>query len=144
VVRAVRAQARPAFVRKVIRDAARVPEVAARLPDHAASVAVRIADEDELRALNSRFAADDHATDVLSFEGSGDHVGDIAISWPAVERQARQHRHSTDSELALLCVHGFLHLLGWDHVTAPQNREMTRLTLAALSRSGVRLSTRRL
>ena len=144
VVKAVTAPVAPAFARKVLRAAARVPEVKARLPEGPASVAVRITDDDELRRLNRDFAGEDHATDVLSFKGEGEHLGDLAISWPAVVRQAREHRHPTDAELALLCVHGLLHLLGWDHATAAQNREMTRLTIECLATAGVRLSARRL
>jgi probable rRNA maturation factor len=144
VVKAVRVPVSPAFVRGVIRNAARVPEVKARAAGKARSVAVRLTDDAELRSLNSRFAAEEHATDVLSFEGSGEHIGDIAISWPAVERQAAEHGHTAESELALLSVHGFLHLLGWDHASPGENREMTRLTLAALALSGIEVSPRRL
>ena len=144
VVKAVAAPVPPLFVRKVLRRASRVPEIAARLPAHAGSVAVRLTDDDELRRLNSTFAGEDHATDVLSFAGEGEHLGDLAISWPAVVRQAREHRHPAETELALLCVHGLLHLLGWDHATAAQNREMTRLALAALAQSGVKPAARRL
>ena len=144
VVKAVAAPVAPAFARRVLRAAARVAEVRARLPEGPASVAVRITDDDELRRLNRDFAGEDHATDVLSFTGDGEHLGDLAISWPAVVRQAREHRHATDSELALLCVHGLLHLLGWDHATAAQNREMTRLTIECLAAAGVSLSPRRL
>ena len=100
--------------------------------------------DDDLRRLNRTYAGEDHATDVLSFAGEGDHLGDVAISWPAVLEQAREHRHPAESELALLCVHGLLHLLGWDHATAAQNRELSRLTVAALDLSGVKLATRRL
>ena len=144
VVKAVRAPVRPAFVRQVLARAAEVAEVAARLSDSPSTVAVRVTDDAELERLNRTFAGEAHATDVLSFEGEGDHLGDIAISWAAVERQAAQYGHSAETELALLCVHGLLHLLGWDHVTAAQRREMTRLTLAALDRSGVELAAERL
>ena len=114
------------------------------MPAGEASVAVRIMSDAEMRRLNRTFAGEDHATDVLSFAGSGDQLGDLAISWPAVVRQARQHRHPQRTELALLCVHGLLHLLGWDHATAAETREMTRLTLAALAASGVKPAARRL
>jgi probable rRNA maturation factor len=107
-------------------------------------VAVRVTGDDELRRLNDDFAGDDHATDVLSFEGIGEDLGDIAVSWPAVARQAREYGHSAETELALLCVHGLLHLLGWDHHKAVERREMWRLTLAVLAVSGVKPSTRRL
>ncbi len=144
VVKAVRAPVRPAFVRDVIRNSARVAEVDARLPGKAARVAVRITGDEELWQLNRRFVGEDHATDVLSFEGSGDHLGDIAISWPAVERQARDYGHSAETEVALLAVHGLLHLLGWDHAAPAERREMWRITVAALQASGIRASTRRL
>lgn len=144
VVKAVRAPVPPAFVRDVLRRAARVPEVAARIPDRGATVAVRIADDAELRDLNRGFADEDHATDVLSFEGTAGHLGDIAISWPAVLRQAADYGHPAETELAVLCVHGLLHLLGWDHVEAGERREMWRLTTAGLAASGISPSTRRL
>jgi rRNA maturation RNase YbeY len=144
VVKAVRAPVRPAFVRSVLSAATRLPEIAARLPVTSSNVAVRITGDEEMRRLNRAYAGEDHATDVLSFEGSGEHLGDLAISWPAVERQAREHGHGGETELALLCVHGLLHLLGWDHSTGAENMEMTRVTKAALALSGVRLSARRL
>lgn len=144
VVKAAASPARPAFVRSVIERAAAVPEVAARMPAGGASVAVRIMGDAEMRRLNRAFAGEDHATDVLSFIGSGNHLGDLAISWPAVVRQARRYGHPQRTELALLCVHGTLHLLGWDHATAAQTREMTRLTLAALALSDLKPAPRRL
>jgi len=144
VVKAAASTVPPAFVRGVIERATAVPEVAARMPAGEASVAVRIMSDAEIRRLNRTFAGEDHATDVLSFTGSGDHIGDLAISWPAVVRQARQYRHPQRTELALLCVHGLLHLLGWNHATATEAREMTRLTVAALALSDVKPAARRL
>src|SRR5438445_9496230 len=131
VVKAVRADVTPAFVRGVLTRAAKVAEVAARLPDENCAVAIRITSDEEMAQLNRDYAGDDHATDVLSFAGEGDHVGDIAISWPAAVRQAKTFGHETETELGLLVVHGFLHLLGWDHATAPERQEMNRLTRAA-------------
>ena len=144
VVKAVAAPVPPAYIRRVLQRAAGVPEIAARLPAGEASVAVRIMGASEMRGLNRTFAGEDHETDVLSFAGSGAHLGDLAISWPAVERQAKSYRHTERAELALLCVHGMLHLLGWDHATAAEEREMTRLTLAALGAAGVKPAARRL
>ncbi len=133
--KAIRATVRPAFVRLVLRRAAALPEVQARLPAGTSSVSIRLTDDEELRRLNRDYARHDVVTDVLSFPGSPPHLGDIAISWPAVVRQAGLHGHSEATELALLCVHGLLHLLGWDHGTARERREMTRLTVTALTLS---------
>ena len=144
VVKAVRAGVAPAFVRRVIARAGNVPEIVARLPEGESTVAVRITSAEELRELNRTYAGEDHTTDVLSFAGMGSHVGDIAISWAAVVRQAAQYGHDEKTELALLTVHGLLHLLGWDHIRTRERKEMTRLTIAAVERSGIELARRRL
>ena len=144
VVKAVPADVPTAFIRGVLSRAAKVPEIAARLPEGHATVAVRVTSDDELRRLNRDFAGEDHATDVLSFACEGEHLGDIAISWPAAVRQATRYRHSVKTEVALLSVHGLLHLLGWDHATAAERDEMTRLTLAALGASRIQVAPRRL
>ncbi len=132
------------FVRTVLLGAASVPEVAARLPEAETTLAVRITDDGEMERLNRTYADVARATDVLSFAGTGSHLGDIAISWPAVERQASAHGHDPKTELALLAVHGLLHVLGWDHATARERTEMTRLTTEALKRSRITLAPGRL
>ena len=144
VVQAVRTGARAAFIRGVLRRAAEVPEVGARLPEGENTVAVRLTTDEEMERLNTTYAGEAHATDVLSFGGSGNHLGDIAISWPMTERQAAEHGHDPSAELALLSVHGLLHLLGWDHASAGERREMTRLTLEGLRASGITIASGRL
>lgn len=144
VFKAIRSPIPPSFLRELLQRAAAVPEVNARLPAGEATVAVRLTADDELRRLNREFAGVDSATDVLSFAGSGPHVGDVAISWPATLRQAQQYGHPDQTELGLLGVHGFLHLLGWDHASAAQRKEMSRLTFAALALSGLQLAPGRL
>jgi probable rRNA maturation factor len=144
VIKAVRAPVEPSFVRSVLARATSLPEVIARLPDGRTSVAVRITGDEELRRLNNDYAGKDAVTDVLSFAGSGDHVGDLAISWPMAVRQAAQYGHPALTECGLLCVHGLLHLLGWDHTTAAEHKEMTRLTVAALELSGLGVAPGRL
>ncbi len=144
VFKAVRAPVRPEFLRQVLRRSATLPELQARLPAGTSSVSVRLTDDGELRRLNRDYARHDEVTDVLSFAGSPPHLGDLAISWAAVVRQAAQHRHPEGTELALLSVHGLLHLLGWDHAKAAEHREMARLTIAALELSRMRLAPGRI
>lgn len=142
VVKAVRAPLAPPFLRAVLTAAVEEPAVAlaARPAGAAPELTVRVTGDRELRRLNREFLGEDHATDVLSFP-SGDlasgYLGDLALSWPAVGRQAEAFGHPREVEAALLAVHGLLHLLGWDHATPPEEREMTRLTLACLARSGL-------
>ena len=135
----------PRFIRSTLLRAASVPEVAARLPAGESTVAVRLTGDEEMAQLNRTYADVADATDVLSFAGwGGGHLGDIAVSWPATVRQAAKHQHDARTELALLCVHGLLHLLGWDHALARERREMNRLTVEALKRSRIALAPGRL
>ena len=144
VFKGVRAPIAPAFLRSVLQRSAGVPEVEARLPAGIATIAVRLTSDDELRRLNRDFAGFDSVTDVLSFAGSEHHIGDLAISWPMVVRQSVEYGQPEQTELGLLCVHGLLHLLGWDHSSAAERREMSRLTMAALALSGLELAPGRL
>jgi len=144
VFKAVRSPVPPSFLRRLIQRAASVPEVEARLPAGVATIALRLTGDEELRSLNLEFAGIDSSTDILSFAGSGHHVGDLAISWPATLRQAQQYGHTDQTEVSLLAVHGLLHLLGWDHASAAERKEMSRLTIAALARSGLQLAPGRL
>jgi probable rRNA maturation factor len=144
VVKAMRVPVPPVFLRGLLQRTARVPEVEARLPAGEPTIAVRLTDDDELRRLNRDFAGHDSVTDVLSFAGSDEHLGDLAISWPTVVRQAQQFGESQETELAVLSVHGMLHLLGWDHESVAERREMTRITLAALALTGVKVPPGRL
>jgi len=144
VIKAVRVPIPPSFLRMLLQRAASLPEVEARLPGGSTTVAVRLSSDEELRRLNRDYAGLDAVTDVLSFGGSGLQIGDLAISWPAAMRQAHEYGHPATTEVALLAVHGLLHVLGWDHATAAQRKEMTRLTIAALAQSGLSLAPGRL
>jgi len=100
------------FVRRVGREL---------LSDADATVTVCLVSDRRMHELNRRFRGRDCATDVLSFPGGGPtreaalHVGDIVIAVPVAARQAREARHSLAHELKLLALHGYLHLLGYDH-----------------------------
>ena len=138
VVKAVRAPVASRFVRSVVVAAAGVVEVSAVGSD-SSELTVRITGDRELRRLNRSFLGVDAVTDVLAFPaGSSGYLGDIAVSWPAVVRQAASFGHPPASELAVLVVHGFLHLLGWDHATAREERAMWAMTWRCLAAAGVR------
>ncbi len=109
-------------------------------------VAVRVTDSRTVRTLNRRFRGEDAATDVLSFntdfdglrrpDGSAE-LGEIVIALPVAARGARERGVSLAEELALLTVHGTLHLLGFDHEDEDEDREMKRLERVALDRAGL-------
>ncbi len=79
-------------------------------------VAVLVASDAYVRTTNARFRGKRSSTDVLSFpDGEDGRLGDILISAARAERQARDYGHSVESEVKTLILHGFLHLLGYDH-----------------------------
>jgi len=82
-----------------------------------------------VRDLNSRYRRLERTTDVLSFNVPGvsglvPEGGEIYISLPQAQRQARRYRHSLTAELERLVVHGTLHLIGFDHKRAGDARRM--------------------
>ncbi|MCL2519310.1 MAG: rRNA maturation RNase YbeY [Oscillospiraceae bacterium] len=78
-------------------------------------VSVILTDNKEIRKLNKEFRDIDKTTDVLSFPMEENVLGDIVISLDKTKKQADLYGHSFERELTFLCVHGLLHLLGYDH-----------------------------
>lgn len=106
-------------------------------PQLAGQINVKLVDDAEIKSLNKAYGGQDEATDVLSFPypltPGSDELGDIAISYQAAARQAETAAHSLSDEIAILALHGCLHLLGEDHHTPAAAARMERLqqTLAA-------------
>ena len=102
----------PARVRRVLRAAARDLGVSGEL-------AVVLAGDRTLRSLNARYRGKDKPTDVLSFPGPGGDagLGDVVISLETAARNARALGRTLTQEVDVLALHGFLHVLGYDHET---------------------------
>jgi len=98
-----------------------------------AELSILLCNDATIRKLNRRYRKMNEATDVLAFpmgDTPGSDVdqallGDVAISLPTATRQARQHDRPIVEEVTFLLAHGLLHLLGYDHATASEEREMT-------------------
>ncbi len=99
-------------LRRVLRSAA----VALRVRGELSLV---LAGDGLLRRLNRVYRGKDKATDVLSFPGEGGEagLGDIVISVPTAAKNARGLGRTLAQELDVLALHGFLHVLGYDHET---------------------------
>ena len=131
----VQSRFRPLPLRAVIRRALLLA-AAAEGVDLGMSVSVLVTDDAEIHELNCRYAGEDRATDVLSF-GAGDApgqpgedgvLGDIVLSLDHLREQAAVAGHSLERETAVLTVHGFLHLLGYDHAEPNEERRMLART----------------
>lgn len=94
-------------------------QAAARALGVSGEVALVLTRDPAVRDLNARYRGRDKPTDVLSFPGPGGDagLGDIVISVDTAERNARRLRRTLRRELDVLALHGFLHVLGYDHET---------------------------
>lgn len=100
---------------------------------------VRICDDAEMAELKGRFFGRRETTDVLSFPSErGDGSGDVALSWPAVRRQAAEGGRTVIEEASVLLVHALAHLCGCDHAERREGRLMHRLELRGLRALRVR------
>lgn len=105
-------------------------------------LSIRVVDEAESAVLNSRYRHKQGPTNVLSFPTELPTgvplapLGDLVICAPVVRREAREQGKSEEAHWAHMVVHGCLHLLGYDHVTDAQAREMEPLELVILAGLG--------
>ena len=100
-----------------------------------------ITDAYTVQRLNMTYRGEDKPTDVLAFHMSSHveqkhescfitppdgvhHLGEVVISYPQAIQQAQERGHSPEKELALLTVHGVLHLLGYDHEQTKERQSM--------------------
>lgn len=109
-----------------------------------AEIAVKLADDASIRALNRDWRGKDYATNVLSFPtpevaraGGDPHLGDIAIAFETLQREAEAEGKPFADHLAHLAVHGTLHLLGYDHEVAEEAEEMEAMERRVLAGLGV-------
>lgn len=112
------------------------------------TLTIVLTNDEETQALNRQYRGVDSPTDVLSFAADplpnevidpqeGQYLGDIVISVPYTARRVENEPHSLDDEIALLVVHGTLHLLGFDHQDAPSQQTMWAQQKKALEKLGI-------
>ena len=134
-----------AVVRRALKQAATA------LSTKSAELAIVLTDDAAMRRLNRNWRGVDAPTNVLSFATKkpgnrhmrdrvsdeldkqlGKHLGDIVLAYETVKREARREGKPFDHHLAHLAVHGFLHLLGYDHASSAQARRMETIERAVL------------
>ena len=127
----------------VLRRAIRQASSAVALKE--GELAIVLADDSTLRILNCRWRQQDRPTNVLSFPANAGSMtrstatllGDIVIAYETTEREARTQGRPFAHHLAHLAVHGFLHLLGYDHQAEHDAHAMEELEASILARLGV-------
>ncbi len=110
-------------------------------------------DKNEIQEINKNYRGKDVPTDVISFalndevesevniiglEDEFNSIGDVIICVDIAKEQAEEYNHSFDREIGFLAVHGFLHLLGYDHMTEEDEKEMFEKQEKILNEFGLR------
>lgn len=141
------------LLERILQEAAQMEDVTE------GEVALTFVDDEQIHELNREYRSIDRPTDVLSFalhestdeeldilyevedegelESMSDLLGDIIISTERARAQADDYGHSLEREIGFLFVHGFLHLLGYDHQDEASERVMMDKQEAVLARIGL-------
>jgi probable rRNA maturation factor len=107
-----------------------------------AEISVLFCDDGYIRGLNRKWRGIDQPTNVLSFPAGRDAafaplLGDIVIAFETASREASEAGRPLRDHVAHLLVHGFLHLIGHDHIGAAEAETMEALERAILGRLGI-------
>lgn len=106
-------------------------------------VSIRIVSIDESQTLNTQYRQKDKATNVLSFESDlpdfvpSGFIGDLVICAQVVYNEAQHQNKLLHSHWAHMCVHGVLHLLGYDHISDSDATQMETLEVEILNKLGI-------
>jgi probable rRNA maturation factor len=119
----------------------RAIEAAAAFQSKAGEVAVLLTDDATIRAMNAQWRRIDKPTNVLSFPAAAStdcaQLGDIAIACETVAREAAAENKVFLDHLAHLSIHGYLHLIGFDHETDREAERMEHLETLILASLGI-------
>lgn len=116
-------------------------------------LSITLTNSENIRKINKKYRNIDSETDVLSFpmfekseletmikQGNMKHedvLGDIVISVPKVEEQSKEYNHSFERELSYMIVHGFYHIMGYDHIEEDERHIMREKEETVLQSLGI-------
>ena len=104
-----------------------------------AEVSLSLVTNEEIQQINKKFRKIDRPTDVLSFPSlEEEFLGDIIISIEKATEQANEYGHSLERELGFLVAHSMLHLMGYDHMDEPSEKEMFEKQETILNRCSLK------
>ncbi|MFQ3249921.1 MAG: putative rRNA maturation factor [Glaciecola sp.] len=114
-----------------------------RIQQQTYELTLRIVDSEESQQLNADYRDKNKPTNVLSFPFEApEHIdmpflGDLVVCAALVEKEAKEQNKLTINHWAHLCIHGLLHLLGYDHIEESEAQEMERIETAILERFNI-------
>ena len=124
------------FLEKVAKQTLKIIKIKGRK-----EISLAIVGEKRIKMLNKKYRGRDEATDILSFgelenkirkkfimpPDNLEYLGEIIICFAKAKQQAKKFKHSAKKELAILLIHGILHLAGFNHKKNKDTEEMNRL-----------------
>ena len=81
------------------------------------NISIAFVGDTVIKKLNKNYRGKDKITDILSFDGEGEDLGEIVINYMQIKRQSRKYSKTVQDELVFILVHGLLHLIGYDDQT---------------------------
>ena len=90
-------------------------------------ISIALVGDSEIKKINKQYRQQDKVTDVLSFNGEKNFLGEIVIDYVQIKRQAKEFSKKDDEELVFILVHALLHLVGYNDETERGRLEMIRL-----------------
>ncbi len=135
---------------KIVNDVYEICFKEENLYDSKIYISVILTNEENIQKINKEYRNIDKVTDVLSFpmfekdeieeaKAREEVLGDIVICIPVVKRQAIEYEHSEDREFAYMLVHGFYHLMGYDHIEEEDKVKMRAKEENILSKLGLKM-----
>ena len=109
------------------------------VPDFA-EITLRFCTCDEIQALNRQYRHKNKPTNILSFPADlpdfvpSDYLGDLLVCYPVIVQEARQQYKTIADHLTHILVHGCLHLIGYDHISEDEAKQMEQLEIEILRR----------
>lgn len=105
----------------------------------AIEVCIRVVSAQESQSLNANYRGKDKPTNVLSFESDlpdfvdSDYIGDLVVCASVIEQESLEQNKVLEQHWAHICIHGLLHLLGYDHMSEQEAEEMEAIEVAILA-----------
>ncbi len=135
-------------VKASIHDAvSAVSELPDVLGPRSQEVSIVLADDDTVRDLNKSYRKLDKPTNVLSFpypppdlnldDGDNPYLGDVVLAYETIAAEAETMERGLNAHVSHLVIHGLLHLLGFDHETDTEARQMEQLEVSLLAKLGI-------
>lgn len=120
------------------------------LYDYKMYISIILTNEENIQKINKEYRNIDKATDVLSFpmfqpdeideaKKREEVLGDIIVCMPIVKKQAVEYEHSIEREFAYMLVHGFYHLMGYDHMVEEDKIKMRAKEETVLGKLGIKM-----